>query len=52
VALLRVLTRPPERAHGRRHSPGEILAERFALGEIDKDEYRRRLGSCCPRGRW
>jgi putative membrane protein len=24
-------------------SPGQLLAERFALGEIDEDEYERRL---------
>lgn len=28
--------------HGRRAE--EILAERFARGEVDEDEYRRRLG--------
>ncbi|GAB2922430.1 SHOCT domain-containing protein [Streptomyces heilongjiangensis] len=25
------------------HSPEELLAERFARGDIDEDEYRRRL---------
>lgn len=45
VALVRYLGRgepgavspPPRRA------PEQILAERFAHGEIDADEYRRRL---------
>jgi putative membrane protein len=26
-----------------RPSPGQLLAERFARGEIDEDEYQRRL---------
>ena len=26
-----------------RHDPEQILAERFASGEIDEDEYQRRL---------
>ncbi len=28
---------------GDRHTPQEILAERFARGEIDAEEYRARL---------
>ncbi|MCU1670833.1 MAG: hypothetical protein JWP40_3760 [Blastococcus sp.] len=44
VLLFRALNRPsggheaPSRA-----TPEQVLAERFARGEIDEDEYRRRL---------
>ena len=38
VALLR----GGEAAPAARQSPEAILAERFAAGEIDEDEYRRR----------
>ncbi|MGW4825190.1 SHOCT domain-containing protein [Streptomyces sp. NPDC004227] len=48
IALTRYLT-----GAGRSHPPGEsgwgsrraedLLAERFARGEIDEDEYKRRL---------
>ncbi|WP_306322098.1 MULTISPECIES: SHOCT domain-containing protein [unclassified Streptomyces] len=46
VLLFRVLSRPegagtPPRSVSIR--PEEVLAERFARGEIDEDEYRRRL---------
>jgi putative membrane protein len=34
-----VLVRPAE---GRTDSPERILADRFARGEIDEDEYQRR----------
>ncbi|MHB9857451.1 SHOCT domain-containing protein [Streptomyces sp. YIM S03343] len=35
---------PPQRPHhGPALAPEELLAERFARGEIDEDEYRRRL---------
>jgi len=43
VVLLRGLNRPADRAYGPRPSPEQLLAERFARGEIDEDEYRRRL---------
>jgi putative membrane protein len=43
VVLLRGLNRPANRAYGPRPSPEQLLAERFARGEIDEDEYRRRL---------
>ena len=33
------LTSPPPH----RHTPEQVLAERFARGDIDDDEYRRRL---------
>jgi putative membrane protein len=38
VLLLRHVTTGPARSS----SAGDILAERFARGEIDEDEYRRR----------
>jgi putative membrane protein len=28
----------------REHSAGDVLADRFARGEIEEDEYQRRLG--------
>jgi putative membrane protein len=44
VLLVRTLNRPssnPEAAP--RPMPDQVLAERFARGEIDEEEYRRRL---------
>lgn len=46
VALIRYLGRPSERPEHRRDNgttPEQLLAERFARGEIDEDEYRARL---------
>ncbi|MFF0791619.1 SHOCT domain-containing protein [Streptomyces spiralis] len=48
VLLFRALNRgagPSSQAHGGtgRPAPEQLLAERFARGEIDEDEYRRRL---------
>ncbi|MFF3612014.1 SHOCT domain-containing protein [Streptomyces sp. NPDC002580] len=46
VLLVRALDRPSdtEVTTGRpRPAPDRLLAERFARGEIDEDEYRRRL---------
>ncbi|NKY88528.1 SHOCT domain-containing protein [Nocardia veterana] len=46
VALLRYSGRPDPAASGRHlrgPSPQQILAERFARGEIDDEEYTRRL---------
>ncbi|MGA9776542.1 MAG: SHOCT domain-containing protein [Candidatus Dormiibacterota bacterium] len=38
--------RHPDRAAGARSASAElILAERLARGEIDEEEYRRRLGA-------
>ena len=47
VLLFRALDRPSDRpaGPGRRPSPEQVLAERFARGEIDEDEYRRRLAT-------
>ena len=43
VLLFRTLNRPTgSHAPGERPSPGQLLAERFARGEIDEDEYQRR----------
>lgn len=41
VALLR--HRPASGGHSPPASPDQLLAERFARGEIDDDEYYRRL---------
>ncbi|WP_328946992.1 SHOCT domain-containing protein [Streptomyces sp. NBC_00250] len=45
VMLFRTLGRPAERPSGSRPatSAEQILGERLARGEIDEDEYRRRL---------
>jgi putative membrane protein len=45
VVLVRGLNRPAGKADGSRPSPERLLAERFARGEIDEDEYRRRLAT-------
>jgi putative membrane protein len=45
VILVRALNRPTEQAHGPRPSPEQLLGERFARGEIDEEEYRRRLAA-------
>jgi putative membrane protein len=46
VLLIRTMNR---RTGGRtladRPSPGQLLAERFARGEIDEDEYQRRVAT-------
>ncbi len=53
VLLVRALARPPDGRGG--PSPEQLLAERYARGEIDEDEYRRRLatlaGTTGPRRR-
>ncbi|MFB6871542.1 SHOCT domain-containing protein [Streptomyces sp. NPDC056323] len=44
VLLFRSLGRTSEHTHSpARPSPEQLLAERFARGEIDEDEYQRRL---------
>lgn len=43
VLLVRALNRPPTGAAPEpRPSPQQVLADRFARGEIDEDEYTRR----------
>ncbi len=45
VALVRYLgrdTQPTLTAPPQRHTPEQVLAERFARGDIDEEEYRRR----------
>ncbi|GGY14604.1 SHOCT domain-containing protein [Streptomyces anandii] len=42
-ALDRGRGRPPRTAAPGRPTPEQLLAELFARGEIDEDEYRRRL---------
>lgn len=44
VLLFRTLNRAPELPHTpTAASPEQLLADRFARGEIDEDEYRNRL---------
>ena len=45
VVLVRGLNRTAGPADGLRPSPERLLAERFARGEIDEDEYRGRLAT-------
>ena len=45
VVLLRGLNRPATPVAQPRPTPEQLLAERFARGEIDEDEYRRRLAT-------
>lgn len=44
VALLAV-TRPGQHPRGQTDRAREVLADRYARGEIDLDEYRERLGT-------
>jgi putative membrane protein len=43
VVVVRALNRPSQSGTAFRPSPEQLLAERFARGEIDEDEYRTRL---------
>lgn len=43
VALVRYTATFTRRSDGHAAGPAQLLAERFARGEIDEDEYRRRL---------
>ncbi|WP_412078678.1 SHOCT domain-containing protein [Streptomyces xanthophaeus] len=46
VLLFRALARPPEHTHVSSAPTAEqVLAHRLARGEIDEDDYRRRLGA-------
>ncbi len=48
VALFRYLARSPQQppaAPGGQQSPEQILAERYARGEIDENEYSTRLAT-------
>ncbi|TPQ15740.1 SHOCT domain-containing protein [Streptomyces sporangiiformans] len=47
VLLFRALNRPHEHTHtpGAPQTPEQVLGERFARGEIDEEEYRRRLNA-------
>jgi putative membrane protein len=40
--LIVALIRPPESRHERNPNAEEILAERFARGEIDEEEFTKR----------
>ena len=43
VALVRYVAREDRSAPAFRHTPERVLAERFAHGEIDEQDYRQRL---------
>ena len=45
VLIVRYLVpqRPTGTSAGSAHTPEEVLAERYARGDIDDDEYQRRL---------
>jgi putative membrane protein len=43
IVATALLRRPPAETHTPRASAREVLAERFARGEIDDEEYHRRL---------
>lgn len=46
VLVFRAVSRPHEHTHTpAAPTPQQILAERFARGEIDEEEYRRRLST-------
>jgi putative membrane protein len=42
-AIVVVLVRSSTGDHVRGRDPTDVLAERFAMGGIDEDEYRKRL---------
>jgi len=51
VAIVRGFDRPRRPEEPQRRTPEQILAERFAAGEIDEEEYQRRrkvLSSSAP----
>jgi putative membrane protein len=51
VLLARALNRPSGARSGPgSHSPEQVLAHRFARGEIDEDEYHRRLAALSSAG--
>ncbi|ALV38606.1 SHOCT domain-containing protein [Streptomyces sp. CdTB01] len=47
VLLFRTVNRPHEHTHipAMPQTPEQVLGERFARGEIDEEEYRRRLNA-------
>lgn len=52
VLLYRAVSRPSDggRAEPLRVTPEQLLAERFARGEIDEEEYQRRLAALSSSG--
>jgi putative membrane protein len=50
IVVVRYLTAEGDRRREVRPTPDELLAERFARGEIDEDEYRRRLATLTGTG--
>ncbi|WP_187645611.1 SHOCT domain-containing protein [Streptomyces sp. TRM49041] len=46
VLLFRALNRAPDHTHvSASPSPEQLLAERFARGDIDEEDYQRRLAA-------
>ncbi|KOU59481.1 hypothetical protein ADK57_33330 [Streptomyces sp. MMG1533] len=47
VLIFRAVNRPHEHTHtpAAPQTPEQVLGERFARGEIDEEEYRRRLNA-------
>lgn len=43
VGVRALLNRPPQPGPTDRQEPGDILAERLARGEIEPEEYQRRI---------
>lgn len=43
VGVRALLARPPQAGPTGRQEPSDILAERFARGEIEPEEFQRRL---------
>ncbi|MET9391251.1 SHOCT domain-containing protein [Streptomyces sp. NPDC006624] len=49
VLVFRAVNQPHEHTHApAAPTPQQILAERFARGEIDEEEYRRRMDALRP----
>jgi putative membrane protein len=49
IALVRALGRPTGEPPASPRTPEELLAERFARGEIDEEEYRSRAAVLAAR---
>jgi len=55
VALVRYASRSPQQTglpQADRRAPDQVLADRFARGEIDEQEYQRRLDVLLEHAPW
>jgi putative membrane protein len=50
VLLVRGLNRPADSSPGQRPAPEQLLAERFARGEIDEEQYQRSMATLTSSG--